>query len=138
MRRIAVVLLGWVLAAAGVSSAAAQAWLTVGGADGSFKFEMPIPFDMPDIQPDGAVTLAYVHQTPELSLRFEVFDAPLAISDRAPGLFDDRVEDDGPFVLQTRIYVAGHRTFRLTVLSTPQGQGDPAIHRFLTSVRLAP
>lgn len=137
MRRIAIALLSLVLAGAYAASAAAQAWLTIGGADGTFKIEMPVPFDMPEIQIDGAVTFACVHETPELSLRFEVLEVPLVVSEQAPGLFAYRTED-GPLVLQTRIYVAGHRTFRLTVLSTPELQGDAMIHRFFTSVRLAP
>ena len=72
MRSIAMVLLGWLFAGAGVAPAAAQAWLTVAGADGSFKFEMPVPFELPlsESHPDGALTFACVHETPEMSLRF--------------------------------------------------------------------
>lgn len=138
MRRFAGVLLGLLLAGADASSATAQAWLTVGGDDGSFKIEMPIPFDMPEMHPGSAVTFACVHQTAELSLRFEVLNTPTTVSEQAAnrGLFTDRIED-GSRILQTRIYVVGHRTFRLVAHSTPEFEDDPMIQRFLTSVRLA-
>jgi hypothetical protein len=140
MRWIALMLLGWVLAGASAAPAMAQAWLTVGGADGSFRIEMPVPFDLPspEIRPDGGrVTFACVYQTAEVSLRFEVLDAPMTVSEQAPeqGVFVRRIEDDS-LVLQTRVYVVGHRTFRLVAISTPELEGDAMIHRFLTSVRL--
>jgi len=61
---------------AGANAAQAQAWLTVADAEGRFRLEMPVPFDLPPSQvgPDGTVTFAYVHETPELALRFEVVD----------------------------------------------------------------
>jgi hypothetical protein len=138
MRRFAGVVVAWSLAAANVAPAAAQAWLTVGGADGSFKIEMPIPFDMPETHPGGTVTFACVHQTPELSLRFEVLNTPMTMSEQAAnrGILVDRIED-GSHILQTRVYVVGHRTFRLIAHSTPELEADPMIQRFLTSVRLA-
>lgn len=138
MRRFTGILLGWFLAGPDVASAAAQAWLTVGGADGSFKIELPIPFDMPELPRDGAVTFACMHQTPELSLRFEVLNTPMMVFEQASDrdTFVDRVED-GFHILQTRVYVVGHRTFRLIAHSKPEFEGDPMIHRFLTSVRLS-
>ena len=139
MRWSAWVLLGFVLAEAWATPAAAQAWLTVGGADGSFRIEMPVPFDMPVAETDlgAAVAFACVHETPEISLRFEVLDAPMAVSEQAPahGVLVNRVED-GSRILQTRVYVVGHRTFRLIAISTRELEGDPMIDRFLTSVRL--
>lgn len=133
-------LLGCVLAGASAEPAAAQAWLMVGGADGSFRIEMPVPFDLPspELRPDGGgVTFACVYQTPEVSLRFEVVDAPMTVAEQASGqgVFVSRIED-GSLVLQTRIYVVGHRTFRLVAISTPELEGDAMIHRFLASVRL--
>lgn len=117
----------------------AQAWLTVGSADGSFRIEMPVPFDLPisEHQPDGAITFACVHETPEVSLRFEVLDAPMIVSEQASaqGVRVSRI-DDGARILQTRVHVVGHRTFRLVAISTPELEGDPMIHRFLSSVRL--
>ena len=139
MRWTALALLGSVLAGAGAAPAVAQAWLTVGGADGSFRIEMPVPFDLPlsGSHPDGAITFACVHETPEVSLRFEVLDAPLAVSEQSPaqGVLVSRVID-GSRVLQTRVHVVGHRTFRLVAVSTPELEGDAMIHRFLTSIRL--
>lgn len=140
MRWIALGLLGWSLAAPGVvAPAAAQAWLTVGGADGSFRIEMPVPFDLPSPvdHPDGTITFACVHETPELSLRFEVLDAPTASSGQTSvqGVRVSRIED-GSRILQTRVHVVGQRTFRLLASSTREFEGDPMIHRFLASVRL--
>jgi hypothetical protein len=137
MRWTALALLGWGLAGAGAAPAVAQAWLTVGGADGSFRIEMPVPFDLPEGHPDGAITFACVHETPEVSLRFEVLDAALAVSGQptAQGVLSSRIKD-GSRVLQTRVYVVGHRTFRLVAISTPELEDDAMIHRFLTSIRL--
>src|SRR5437016_3000513 len=117
MRSIALMLLGWLLAGVGAAPAMAQAWLTVGGADGSFRIEMPVPFDLPssEIYPDGGgVTFACVYETADVSLRFEVLDAPMTVSEQVPaqGVLVSRIEE-GSRVLQTRVYVAGHRIFRL-------------------------
>src|SRR6266536_1624122 len=124
MRSIALILLGWVLAGASAAPAMAQAWLTVGGADGSFRIEMPVPFDLPssEIYPDGGdVAFACVYETAEVSLRFEVLDAPMTVSEQASvqDVLVSRIED-GSRVLQTRVYVAGHRIFRLVAISTPE------------------
>src|SRR5258708_16808771 len=140
MRWIAVVLLGWVLAGASAAPAVAQAWLTVGGADGGFRIEMPVPFDLAssEIDPDGGgVTFACVYETAEVSLRFEVLDVPMIVSEQAPaqGVLVSRIED-GSRVQQTRVYVVGHRIFRLIAISTPELESDVMIHRFLTSIRL--
>ena len=139
MRWNALMLLGCVLAGASAAPAEAQAWLTVGGADGSFRIEMPVPFDLPspELRPDGGVTFACVYETAEVSLRFEVVDAPMTVSEQASeqGVLVSRIED-GSLVLQTRVYVVGHRTFRLVAISTPELEGDAMIHRFLASVRL--
>lgn len=139
MRWSGFALLGLILSCAGAAPAAAEAWLTVGGADGSFRIDMPVPFDLPfsEFQPDGVVTFACVHETPDLSLRFEVLNAPMIVSEQAAaqGVLVSRIED-GPRILQTRVYVVGHRTFRLIAISTPELEGDPMIHRFLSSVRL--
>src|SRR5512143_2991117 len=105
MRWNALMLLGCVLAGASAPPAVAQAWLTVGGADGSFRIEMPVPFDLPspELRPDGGgVTFACVYETAEVSLRFEVVDAPMTVSDQASeqGVLVSRIED-GSLVLQT-------------------------------------
>jgi hypothetical protein len=134
MRWSAWALLGLVLAESWAAPAAAQAWLTVGGADGSFRVDMPVPFDFPVAETDrgSVITFACVHETPEMSLRFEVLDAPIAVSDQVPaqGVLASRFEDDFR-IQQTRVYVVGHRTFRLIAISTRELEGDPMIDRFL-------
>jgi hypothetical protein len=139
MRWSAWALLGLVLAEAWAAPAAAQAWLTVGGADGSFRVDMPVPFDFPVSETDGGgvITFACVHETPEISLRFEVLDAAMAVSEQAPaqGVLASRFEH-GLRIEQTRVYVVGHRTFRLIAISTRELESDPMIDRFLASVRL--
>jgi len=72
-----------------------------------------------------------------MSLRFEVLNAPRIVSEQASaqGVLVSRIED-GPRILQTRVYVVGHRTFRLIAISTPELEGHPMIDRFLSSVRL--
>jgi len=62
MRSVVVALLGLIVAA---DPAWAQAWLTVADAEGRFRLEMPVPFDLPpsQVEPDGTVTSSYVYET---------------------------------------------------------------------------
>jgi hypothetical protein len=119
---------------AGVDAAEAQAWLTVGDAEGRFRFEMPVPFDLPPSQvaPDGTVTFAYVHETPELALRFEVVDHGEAV--QALPTLVSRLRDIDR-VMQMRSHVVGRRTYRLVAIFPPELEGDPMILRFMQSVR---
>ncbi|GEP58372.1 hypothetical protein [Reyranella soli] len=130
MRSVVVVLLGLI---AGVHAAQAQAWLTVADAEGRFWLEMPVPFDLPPSQvaPDGTVTFAYVHETPELALRFEVVDhgeamqvLPMPVS---------RMWDSERMV-QVRSHVVGRRTYRVVAIFPPELEGDATILRFMRSV----
>ena len=116
---------------AGVDAARAQVWLTVGDAEGRFRLEMPVPFDLPPshVGPDGTVTFAYVHETPELALRFEVVDH----GEATPTLFS-RVLDSERMV-QMRSHVVGRRTYRIIAIFPPELEGDPMILRFMQSVR---
>lgn len=118
--------------------ASAQAWLTVSGADGRFRIDLPVPFDvLPETEPDGTVILSYVHESPEVALRLVVVDSAMPGS----GPIDDDVlvvsrSEVGARVLQSRVHIAGRRTYRLSATSTPELEGDPMIHRFLTSMHL--
>src|SRR4029453_16721421 len=93
---------------AGVDAAWAQAWLTVADAEGRFRLEMPVPFDLPPTQvgPDGTVTFAYVHETPELALRFEVVDHVEA-TQALPMLVT--LVRDSEHMVQMRSHVVGDR-----------------------------
>jgi hypothetical protein len=93
-----------------------------------------VPFDLPPSQvgPDGSVTFAYVHETPELALRFEVVDHGEAVQ-ALPTLIS-RVWDSERMV-QTRSHVVGRRTYRVVAIFPPELEGDPMILRFLQSVR---
>lgn len=137
MRSFAFVLVV-LLVASGAPPAAAQAWLTVSGADGSFRLDMPIPFDVPpaDIEPDGTVVLAYVHETAEVALRFEVVESPAPLVGSMDGLLLISRAVIGERILQSRVHVAGQRTYRLTAIFPPEFEGHPMIHRFLASMRL--
>jgi hypothetical protein len=119
---------------AGVNTARAQAWLTVADAEGRFRLEMPVPFDLPPSQvgPDGTVTFAYVHETPELALRFEVVDHGEAV--QALPTLVSQVRDSERMV-QMRSHVVGRRTYRMVAIFPPELEGDPMILRFMQSVR---
>jgi len=135
MRAIAVALL-WL--SAGTMPATAQAWLTVGDEDASFRLEMLVPFDVPpsETAPDGTVSFSYVHETPELTLRVEVVDTADGTLVNGPLIATSRTME-GARVLQTRTYVVGLRIYRLIATSTPELENDPVIERFLGSMRLA-
>ena len=119
---------------AGADAAQAQAWLTVADAEGRFRLEMPVPFDLPPSQvaPDGSVTSAYVHETPALALRFEVVDHGEAM--QALPTLVSRAWDSERMV-QMRSHVVGRRTYRMVAIFPPELEGDPMILRFLQSVR---
>ena len=119
---------------ASADAASAQAWLTVADADGGFRLEMPVPFDLPPshVGPDGTVTFAYVHETPDLALRFEVVDHGEAMQ-ALPALVS-RIGDSERLV-QMRSHVVGRRTYRVVAIFLPELEGDPMIWRFLQSVR---
>lgn len=119
---------------AGADAAQAQAWLTVADAEGRFRLEMPVPFDLPasEVGPDGTVTVAYVHETPELALRFEVVDHGDAVP-ALPTLVSRVGESDR--LVQMRSHVVGRRTYRVVAIFPPELEGDPMIRRFMQSVR---
>lgn len=135
MRSVVVALLGLIVCA---DPALAQAWLTVADADGRFRLEMPVPFDLPPSQvgPDGTVTSSYVHETPELALRFEVVDGVIDPGGGAPALptLVSRVWD-GERMVQMRSRVVGRRTYRVVAIFPPELEGDAMILRFMQSVR---
>jgi hypothetical protein len=138
MRSVVFALLGLI---AGTDPARAQAWLTVADAEGRFRLEMPVPFDLPPLQvePDGTVTFSYVHETPELALRFEVVDGVIDQGDGAPAVATlVRRVWDGERIVQMRSHVVGRRTYRLVAVSPAELEGDPTILRFLESIRLLP
>ena len=118
---------------AGANAAQAQAWLTVADAEGRFRLEMPVPFDLPPSQvgPDGTVTFAYVHETPELALRFEVVDHVEAA--QALPMLVTRLHDS-EHMMQMRSHVIGRRTYRMVAIFPPELEGDPMIRRFMQSV----
>ena len=119
---------------AGADAAQAQAWLTVADAEGRFRLEMPVPFDLPESQvgSDGTVTFVYVHETPELALRFEVVDHSEAV--QALPTLVSRVGESERLV-QMRSHVVGQRTYRVVAIFPPELEGDPMIRRFMQSVR---
>ncbi len=119
---------------AGADAAQAQAWLTVADAEGRFRLEMPVPFDLPasEVGPDGTVTFAYVHETPELALRFEVVDHGDTV--QALPTLVSRVGESERLV-QMRSHVVGRRTYRVVAIFPPELEGDPMIRRFMQSVR---
>jgi hypothetical protein len=135
MRSALVALLGLIVAA---EPAWAQAWLTVADADGRFRLEMPVPFDLPPLQvePDGTVTFSYVHETPELALRFEVVDGVIDPASGVPTLSTlvSRLWD-GDRMVQVRSRVVGRRTYRTVAVFPPQLEDDATILRFMQSVR---
>jgi hypothetical protein len=139
MRPVVVALLGLI---AGADPAQAQAWLTVADADGRFRIEMPVPFDMPPskVESNGTITFSYVHETPELALRFEVVEGAIDQGGGdAPALVTlvSRVWD-GERIVQMRSHVVGRRTYRVVAISTPELESDTMILRFMDSVRLPP
>jgi hypothetical protein len=131
MRSFVFVLLALI---AGAVPARAQAWLTVADADGRFQLEIPVPFDLPasQVEADGTVTVAYVHETPEVALRFEVVDHGEAV--QALPTFVSRAGDSERMV-QMRSHVVGRRTYRVVAIFPPELEGDPMILRFMRSVR---
>jgi hypothetical protein len=135
MRSALVALLGLIVAAEPVR---AQAWLTVADADGRFRLEMPVPFDLPpwQVEPDGTVTFSYVHETPELALRFEVVDGAIdpASGVATPSTFVSLLWE-GERMVQIRSRVVGRRTYRLVAVFPPQLEDDATIVRFMQSVR---
>jgi len=141
MRSVGIVLLGLLVASIGAGSAGAKTWLTVADADGRFRLEMPVPFDLPPSQvaADGTVTFSYVHETPELALRFEVIDDLVDHGEVAPALTTlfSRARD-GERIVQMRSHVVGRRTYRLVAIFPPELEGDAMILRFMESIRLPP
>jgi hypothetical protein len=131
MRSFVFVLLALI---AGAVPARAQAWLTVADADGRFQLEIPVPFDLPasQVEADGTVTVAYVHETPEVALRFEVVDHGEAV--QALPTLVSRAWDSERMV-QMRSHVVGRRTYRVIAIFPPELAGDPMILRFMQSVR---
>lgn len=131
MRSAVFALLGLV---AGADIAQAQAWLSVADANGRFRLEMPVPFDAPPSQvaPDDTVTFAYVHETPELALRFEVIDHVAPMQDMPMPV--SRLWD-GERMVQMRYHVVGRRTYRVVAIFPPELEGDATILRFMLSVR---
>lgn len=85
---------------------------------------MPAPFDLPpsQVDPDGAVTFAYVHETPELALRFEGVDHVEAA--QALPMLVTRVHDS-EHVMQMRSHVVGRRTCRMVAIFPPEHEGAP-------------
>ena len=139
MRSLALVLVGLLVTPMTASPVLAQAWLTVSGSDGSFTVDMPVPFEMPaaETEPDGTVIFAYVHETLDVALRLVVVDSAAPCSGAVPdGLLLVSRSEVGSRVLQSRVHVAGQRTYRLSATSTPELEGDPMIRRFLMSMRL--
>jgi len=135
MRSVVVALLGLFVSA---HPAWAQAWLTVADAEGRFRLEMPVPFDLPpsQVEPDGTVTSSYVYETPDLALRFEVVDGVIDPDGDAAVLptLVSRVRDSERMV-QTWSRVVGRRTYRVIAIFPPELEGDAVIRRFMQSVR---
>ena len=135
MRFLVIALLGLIVTA---DPAWAQAWLTVADAEGRFRLEMPVPFDLPpsQVEPDGTVTFSYVHETPDLALRFEVVDGAIDPDGDAAVLptLVSRVWN-GERMVQTRSHVVGRRTYRVVAIFPPALEGDATIRRFMQSVR---
>ena len=131
MRSVVVALLGLIVAA---DPAWAQAWLTVADAEGRFQLEMPVPFDLPasQVEADGTVTIAYVHETPEVALRFEVIDHGELVQG-LPTLVSRAWDSER--MVQMRSHVVGRRTYRMVAIFPPELEGDPMILRFMRSVR---
>lgn len=138
MRSVVVALFGLLVASVGACPVLAQAWLTVADADGRFRLEMPVPFDMPPSQValDGTATFSYVHETPELALRFEVVDGVADHAEFVPALptLVGRVWD-GERMVQMRSHVVGGRTYRMVAIFPTELEGDATILRFMQSVR---
>jgi len=133
MRSLLFALIGLI---AGAEAARGQAWLTVSDAEGRFRLEMPVPFDLPpaEVAPDGTVTSSYVHETPKLALRFEVVDHGEAT--QGPPTVSSRAWDSERMVhMQSR--VVGRRTYRMVAIFAPELEGDATILRFMQSVRYA-
>jgi hypothetical protein len=135
MRSVVVALLGLIMVA---DPARAQAWLTVADAEGRFRLEMPVPFDLPpsQVEPDGTVTSAYVYETPDLALRFEVVDGVIDPDGDAAVLpmLVSRVWGSERMV-QVWSRVVGRRTYRAVAIFPPELEGDAVIRRFMQSVR---
>jgi hypothetical protein len=135
MRSVVIALLGLIGAA---DSAWAQAWLTVADAEGRFRLEMPVPFDLPpsQVEPDGTVTFSYVYETPDLALRFEVVDRGIDPDGDAavlPALASRGWDSERMVQMWSR--VVGRRTYRAVAIFPPELEGDAVIRRFMQSVR---
>jgi hypothetical protein len=135
MRSVVVALLGLIV---GADQAWAQAWLTVADAEGRFRLEMPVPFDLPpsQVEPDGTVTSSYVYETSDLALRFEVVDGAID-PDGDAAVLPMLVSRgwDSERMVQTWSRVVGRRTYRAIAIFPPELEGDAVIRRFLQSVR---
>jgi hypothetical protein len=135
MRSVVVALLGLIVAA---GPAWAQAWLTVADAEGRFRLEMPVPFDLPpsQVEPDGTVTSSYVYETPDLALRFEVVDG-VSDPDGDAAVLPTLVSRawDSERMVQVWSRVVGRRTYRAVAIFPPGLEGDAVIRRFMQSVR---
>jgi hypothetical protein len=135
MRSVVVALLGLIMVA---DPAGAQAWLTVADAEGRFRLEMPVPFDLPpsQVEPDGTITSAYVYETPDLALRFEVVDGVIDPDGDAAVLpmLVSRVWGSERMV-QVWSRVVGRRTYRAVAIFPPELEGDAVIRRFMQSIR---
>jgi hypothetical protein len=135
MRSVVVALLGLIVAA---DPAWAQAWLTVADAEGRFRLEMPVPFDLPpsQVEPDGTVTSSYVYETPDLALRFEVVDG-VSDPDGDAAVLPTLVSRgwDSERMVQVWSRVVGRRTYRAIAIFPPELEGDAVIRRFMQSVR---
>jgi hypothetical protein len=136
MRSVVVALLGLIV---GADPAWAQAWLTVADAEGRFRLEMPVPFDLPpsQVEPDGTVTSSYVYETPDMALRFEVVDGVIDPDDGDAALLPTLVSRgwDSERMVQTSSRVVGRRTYRAIAIFPPELEGDAVIRRFMQSVR---
>lgn len=135
MRSVVVALLGLIV---GADPAWAQAWLTVADAEGRFRLEMPVPFDLPpsQVEPDGTVTFSYVYETPDLALRFEVVDRGIDPGGDAAVLPTLATRGwDSERMVQMWSRVVGRRTYRAVAIFPPELEGDAVIRRFMQSVR---
>jgi hypothetical protein len=137
MRTIVIAL--FVLQFAGVAPAAAQAWLSVADADGCFRIEIPIPFDLShsESELDGTVTVSYLHETSDVALRLDVVDVATCCCglSNASLVVADHTETQTQ-ARQTRTWIVGSRTYRMSAGSKSDFDNDAMIHRFLGSMQI--